>query len=150
MISSRSCKDSFVLVERIDVGGGFDPLVEIAIVPGKTLVLALLETEHDLEIVITMPDIALQDRAHVRHHHLGALLPFVGPKTFRPTAVAEVDAAEFDVRTLRMIDDGAGMSVGRGHRMKGEKLQKRRRGRDRAADGEQFMTSVRARSGSAR
>ena len=62
--------------------------------PMHALMLAFLETGGDLEVVVGVSDVAFEQRAHVRHHHLFAQLELVGPEARGPLAIADVDALQ--------------------------------------------------------
>ena len=54
-------EDLRVLVDGIDVGGGFHPLVEVAVVPVGALVFAFLEAGDDLEVVVGVAGVTLEE-----------------------------------------------------------------------------------------
>ena len=85
-------------------GGRFEPLVEVAVIPGRPPVSALGETRRDREIVIELARFrAAHDLPQVGDHDAPARLESIPPEALGPLDVAKADAAHHHVRAGRCV-----------------------------------------------
>ena len=98
-------QDVFVLIDRVDIGGGFDPFEKVTIMPGEAPVLTFFETGCDFEIIVGMPDVPFKKGSHLRNHHFFALLELVRPEAIRPPAVTDAGAPKFHMWAFRIINN---------------------------------------------
>jgi hypothetical protein len=58
-----------------------------------------------------MANVTFQDLPHVGNHHLLAQLKLVRPKPVGPLAVADIDAFQFYIGALGVVDDSLLLSI---------------------------------------